>query len=65
MSVIYILISISTLVASIFLVLCIRAIKSGQFDDVHTPAVRMLFDDELVEQSNKPTTERAENQVKH
>lgn len=50
MSVIYILISISTLVASIFLVLCIRAIRNGQFDDVHTPAVRMLFDDELVEQ---------------
>lgn len=24
---------------------CVRAIRSGQFDDLETPAVRVLFDD--------------------
>jgi len=47
MSVIYVLISISIVVASAFLYAFIRAVKSGQFDDDYTPSVRMLFDDEL------------------
>jgi len=45
MGVIYILISISIFVASIFLYLFIRSVRSGQFDDPYTPSVRMLFDD--------------------
>jgi nitrogen fixation-related uncharacterized protein len=28
----------------------IKAVKSGQYDDVYTPSVRMLFDDELVKE---------------
>lgn len=47
MGVIYILICISIFVAAIFLVLFIKSVKSGQFDDQYTPSVRMLFDDEL------------------
>lgn len=47
MSVIYLLISISILVAVVFLYAFIRAVRSGQFDDDYTPSVRMLFDDEL------------------
>ena len=47
MSVIYILISISIVVAAVFLYVFIKAVKSGQFDDDYTPSVRMLFDDEL------------------
>ncbi len=47
MSVIYLLISISIVVAAVFLYIFIRAVKSGQFDDDYTPSVRMLFDDEL------------------
>lgn len=47
MSVIYLLISISIVVASVFLYAFIRAVKSGQYDDDYTPSVRMLFDDEL------------------
>lgn len=49
MSVIYFLICISVVVAGIFLFLFIRSVKSGQFDDAYTPSVRMLFDDELLE----------------
>ena len=48
MSVIYLLISISIIVALFFLYAFIRAVKSGQYDDDYTPSVRMLFDDELI-----------------
>ncbi len=47
MSVIYILITVSIVVAVVFLLAFIKAVKSGQYDDDYTPSVRMLFDDEL------------------
>ncbi|MBL7886739.1 MAG: cbb3-type cytochrome oxidase assembly protein CcoS [Flavobacterium sp.] len=53
MSVIYLLISISIVVAIAFLYAFIRAVKSGQYDDDYTPSVRMLFDDELRKETNK------------
>jgi cbb3-type cytochrome oxidase maturation protein len=53
MSVIYLLISISIVVAVGFLIAFIRAVKSGQYDDDYTPSVRMLFDDELKKNPNK------------
>lgn len=52
MSVIYLLITISIVVAIVFLVAFIKAVKSGQYDDDYTPSVRMLFDDELVKKEN-------------
>ena len=51
MSVIYILLTISILVALVFLIAFILAVKSGQFDDGYTPSVRMLFEDELVKET--------------
>ncbi len=53
MSVIYLLISVSIVVALIFLIAFIKAVKSGQYDDDYTPSVRMLFDDEVKKDSNK------------
>ncbi|MDN3677701.1 cbb3-type cytochrome oxidase assembly protein CcoS [Flavobacterium paronense] len=53
MSVIYLLISISIIVAGVFLYAFLRAVKTGQYDDDYTPSVRMLFDDELVKGSIK------------
>ena len=47
MSVIYLLITISIIVAVAFLIAFIKAVKSGQYDDDYTPSVRMLFDDEV------------------
>jgi cbb3-type cytochrome oxidase maturation protein len=55
MSVIYILLSISIVVAIVFFVAFIYAVKKGQFDDSYTPSVRMLFEDELVKEQTKPT----------
>lgn len=47
MSVLFILIGVSLLVAIGFLISFLLSVKSGQFDDDFTPSVRMLFDDEL------------------
>lgn len=48
MSVIYVLLTISVIVAIIFFTAFIISVRSGQYDDSYTPSVRMLFDDELV-----------------
>ena len=53
MSVIYLLISISIIVAIGFFIAFIRAVKTGQYDDDYTPSVRMLFDDELLKSTKK------------
>ncbi|HLF52063.1 cbb3-type cytochrome oxidase assembly protein CcoS [Flavobacterium sp.] len=59
MSVIYLLISISIIVAVVFFIAFIFAVKTGQYDDDYTPSVRMLFDDEIKKapQKNLQTTE--------
>ncbi|MGC1515609.1 MAG: cbb3-type cytochrome oxidase assembly protein CcoS [Maribacter sp.] len=48
MSVIYVLLTISIVVAVIFFIAFIVSVRNGQYDDSYTPSVRMLFDDELV-----------------
>ncbi len=55
MEIIYVLITVSLVVALIFLSAFFWSVKSGQFDDDYTPSVRMLFDDETkkTESSNK------------
>ena len=53
MSIIYFLITISILIAIVFLIIFILAVRSGQFDDDYTPSVRMLFDDELKKTKTK------------
>ncbi len=40
------LLPLALLIAGIALALFIWAVRSGQFDDMETPAVRILFDDE-------------------
>lgn len=55
MSAIYILLSISVLVAVIFFIAFLVAVRRGQYDDGYTPSVRMLFEDELVKDESKPT----------
>lgn len=53
MSVIYLLLTISIVVAIVFFVAFILAVKQGQFDDSYTPSVRMLFEDELIKDKSK------------
>lgn len=55
MSVIFILISASLLIALGFLIAFIWSVKTNQYEDDYTPSVRMLFENDV-----KQTTE--ENQ---
>ena len=61
MGVIYILICISIFVASVFLYLFIKSVKSGQFDEQYTPSVRMLFDEETKKDKKEIKTEEQSN----
>mgnify|MGYP001604275575 CR=1 FL=1 len=45
MHVMFVLIGASLLVAIIFVVAFIWSVRRGQYDDLHTPSLRMLFDD--------------------
>ncbi len=60
MSVIYLLITISIIIAIVFFTAFIRAVRSGQYDDRYTPSVRMLFDDELTTTKTEQTKENQE-----
>lgn len=57
MNILYFLIGCSVLMALIFLGAFFWALKNGQHDDVCTPGIRVLFDD----QSDAGTTNRVEN----
>ncbi len=48
MSVLFILIGASILVAFSFLLAFIWSVKTGQYEDDYTPSVRMLFDNTIV-----------------
>lgn len=57
MEVIFILIGISIVMASSFLWLFIRAMRSGQYDDTYTPSIRILFDQKVkTKEKEVPTT---------
>ena len=67
MSVIVILIEVSLMVAVIFLIAFLWAVKNGQYEDRYTPSVRILFDDkdEGENLSNNKTDEKNKVRPKH
>ena len=46
MTIIFLLIGVSLIVALLFLGAFLWAVRSGQYEDEYTPSVRMLFDEE-------------------
>ncbi|HQW00075.1 MAG: cbb3-type cytochrome oxidase assembly protein CcoS [Bacteroidia bacterium] len=52
MSIIFLLIFFSMILAIAFLIAFIWSVKDGQFDDDYTPSVRILFEDEKVTKPN-------------
>ena len=52
MSIIYMLLAISVVVALVFFAAFILSVKKGQYDDTYTPSVRMLFEDEIIKNSS-------------
>jgi len=63
MSVIYLLLALSILVAVIFFIAFIVSVRNGQYDDSYTPSVRMLFEDELVKDDTKTNPKKETNQI--
>ncbi len=66
MAIIFLLIALSGVVALGFLYVFVWAVKSGQYEDDVTPAMRILLDDELVTPPSTPydTTEQNDNKSK-
>ncbi len=56
MNVLIILLGFSMLVAGGFLIAFLWAVRSGQYTDRHTPALRMLFDDDDHRDRRDPST---------
>lgn len=54
MGILLLMISVSVSLGVIFLTIFLVSAKKGQFDDDKSPAVRMLFDDGLSCQEDKP-----------
>lgn len=48
MNVIFVMLPVALVLAGTFVVLCLRAIRDGQYDDLDTPALRVVFDDDEV-----------------
>ncbi len=46
----YLTIFISLILAIIFLVLFLTSVKHGQYEDTYTPSVRMILEDEFLEE---------------
>ncbi|NEM98917.1 cbb3-type cytochrome oxidase assembly protein CcoS [Pontibacter burrus] len=57
MYIIFLMIAVSVTVAAAFLGAFLWAVRSGQYDDDYTPAVRMLFDNEVPAKDNKSPKE--------
>lgn len=53
MDIVIFMIIVSLVIAIIFFILFIKSVKSGQYDDMYTPSVRMLFEDEFVEKKDE------------
>lgn len=61
MSALYLLIGFSTLVALIFLAAFFWAVRSDQYEDMHTPAMRILFDDDAPEDQRSQNSREKES----
>ena len=61
MNILYLLIGVSLLAAMVFLALFLWAVKTGQYDDTTTPAIRILFDDDEDVEETKDDKEKNES----
>ncbi|RAU83317.1 cbb3-type cytochrome oxidase assembly protein CcoS [Pontibacter arcticus] len=59
MVIIFLMIAVSVTVAGCFLGAFLWAVRSGQYDDDYTPAIRMLFDNEAVTDKKEKPAEPA------
>ncbi|PWQ96568.1 cbb3-type cytochrome oxidase assembly protein CcoS [Leucothrix pacifica] len=55
MNIIYLLIPLSLVLVVFAIGAFFWAVRSGQFDDLHTPALKVLDDDKIQNESDKQT----------
>jgi cbb3-type cytochrome oxidase maturation protein len=60
MNIMFLLIGASLLAALVFLLLFVWAVKKGQYDDIYTPSVRILFDDNDTMSKNQQSEEKSD-----
>lgn len=58
MSVLYLMLPMALLIAGFFVWVFIRSVRGGQFDDLDTPPIRAIFDDDGGEPVAHPDAER-------
>ena len=58
------LLAISVVVAIGFFIVFVISVKKGQYDDVYTPSVRMLFEDEVVQKTKESEQSKITNTKK-
>lgn len=63
MNILYFLVGCSVLMAIVFLGAFFWALKDGQHDDVYTPGVRVLFDDELTVENPADSRTKPDSQA--
>ena len=61
MNIFYLLIGVSLFAALIFLGAFIWAVRNGQFDDSKTPSIRILFDDDSIDNDETDTSKNQTN----
>jgi cbb3-type cytochrome oxidase maturation protein len=61
MSVIYIVLPLALLFAIVAVIVFIRAVRAGQFDDLDTPGVRVLHDDRDAKNDTAPAEDASTN----
>ena len=59
MTVLYLVLPIGLVLSAAFLYLCVRSISGGQFDDLDTPAIRAILDDEPVARTEEEEPDEA------
>ena len=62
MEILYLMIICSVSLAVIFLIIFIIGAKKGQFEDDESPAVRILFDDEVKTEEEEETPEKIDKE---
>ncbi len=65
MSIIYMLLAISVVVALVFFAAFIFSVRKGQYDDTYTPSVRMLFEDEVVKPRSSSAEKNQQSNTNH
>jgi len=64
MSVLYVALPAALLLGGAAMLACVVCIRRGQFDDLETPAVRMLIDERPLADSNRSNVPETETVTK-